>query len=144
MRVPPGLPLFLNATLKLGKPSSMHWRLFAWPFPKIDNNHVCLHMTVHKLATWIPSSDKSLYEENMCHCFPSIRCLSGQVYARNSLSSKTSFIFVARSFAGKNVHRKWLFYFYSHYQNGRFLWVNVSFKTSNICLMFLDVKTNTC
>jgi hypothetical protein len=57
----------------------------------------------------------------MCQYFPSIRCLSGQVSARNSLSAITALISVARSFAGKNVHDKWLFDGHDHYQNGRVL-----------------------
>jgi hypothetical protein len=57
----------------------------------------------------------------MCQYFPSIRCLSGQVSARNSLSAITALISVARSFAGKNVHDKWLFDCHGRYQNGRVL-----------------------
>jgi hypothetical protein len=80
----------------------------------------------------------------MCQCSPSIRCLSGQVSARNSLSAITTLIFVACSFAGKNVRGKWLFDFYDHYQNGRVIWGDVSFKTAKIFLMLLDAKMNTC
>jgi hypothetical protein len=55
----------------------------------------------------------------MCQYFPSIRCLSGQVSARNSLSSITALISATCSFAGKNVHDKWLFDGHDHYQKGR-------------------------
>jgi hypothetical protein len=57
----------------------------------------------------------------MCQCFPSIRCLSGQVSARKSLSAITALICVARSFARKNVRDKWLFDCHDRYQNGRVL-----------------------
>jgi hypothetical protein len=53
-------------------------------------------------------------------------------------------IFVACSFAGKNVHEKWLFDFFGCYKNGRVIWGDVSFKTANICLMLSGEKMNTC
>jgi hypothetical protein len=44
----------------------------------------------------------------MCQCFPSIKYLNGQVFVRAPLSAVTALIPVVRSFAGKNVHGKWL------------------------------------
>jgi hypothetical protein len=68
----------------------------------------------------------------------------GRCLPENSLFSITNLIFVVRSFDGKNVCGKWLFDFFGHYQNGRVLWGDVSFKNSKIFLMLSGAKTNTC
>jgi hypothetical protein len=51
MRVPLGLPYFLNVNPKLEKTCHMHQRLFAWYYPKIGNNHACPLMTVFRFST---------------------------------------------------------------------------------------------